>query len=359
LPKTGSAPLVYDEAADEVKGSFGMNELYANGEPYSDRYPELIKPRQKFLSTVNGVPGVYIFFPHYRWATGNDHEGNASWYGRWNELYSDNAGNTWYVDGTIYAMFERSGSYTRIMYLLHYPFNAAANRHEGDMPKIVVELDSQNPNEANIVSVQYPYHKVRTIRTSSVTYTPAAAEALHQEVFWDDGNDNPAFAHKYFVIAGTHPVSFGGGRTDEQGIEGWGSHAQYPCPGVWKRKKGIWIASITIEEYVVENGSINNETISIDFNNYQNIKVLPPRQYVISHLISNPEYNWLVFGGWWGDVVSYPSAEEGFLSNVPDFLVDVVETYLVFGIFVDITLVPDVNMAPLSPYGGSLGWEGY
>jgi hypothetical protein len=123
---------------------------------------------------------------------------------------------------------------------------------------MVVELNSQNPSSANIVSVHFPFHTVGTKRITSVTYSASAAEALHQQIFDEDGNSNPAFGNKYFVVNGTHPVAFAGGRMDEQGMQGWGSHGLYPCSGEWRRHKPF---GITLEEHVVENGSISNETL--------------------------------------------------------------------------------------------------
>ncbi len=241
---------VYNAQLTAYVGEWRMDELTVGGSPYTNKYPDLVKPAYHVTFQPPGKAyATYTVMPHFNWATSDNYEGNVSWYGRWNELYYQEAvqnSNTWYLDGTIYALFEKpTGENTKIIYTLHYPFNASTNRHEGDWPSIVVELDTQNPDNANIVSVNYGFHGKRTLRTIMVTYNTSAAEALYQEEFIDDGNANLAFANKYFVIDGTHPVSFGGGRISELGFEGWGSHAQYPCPGIWIRHAGI-----DSEEYV-------------------------------------------------------------------------------------------------------------
>ncbi|MCG8605772.1 hypothetical protein MJD09_12345, partial [bacterium] len=209
--------------------------------------------------------------PHYQWASNDNNEGNVSWYGAWNDLYFQKStieNDSWYVDGTIYAFFERTATEISITYFMHFPFNASANRHEGDLPGILVKLHSQNPSSASITSVRYPFHAESTLRTIPVSYSTSAAEALYDEEFIEDGNGNPTFANKYFVIDGTHPVTFGGGKISELGHFGWGSHAQYPSPGKWIREN-LW-GLANIDELVVENGSISSETLSFDFNNYQN-----------------------------------------------------------------------------------------
>jgi len=341
--------LVYNGSGQEV-GEFPMSTLWTeSGYNYAGYYPAAIERLEQHNGVeVNGITGVYYYKPHYQWASDDDHEGNGSWYSKWNALYYQEAiveNNTWYKDGTIYVFIECSAGQCRILYNMHFPFNAAANRHEGDWQGIALQLDSQNPSGANIVSVEYRFHGEKTVRTIPVPYSQSVAEALYDKTFEDDGNDNPAFANKYFVIAGTHPVTFGGGRTKNLGIEGWGSHAQYPSPGIWER------TIVNIKEYVVESGSIYLDSERFDFNNYQNIKIIPPKQYVLTHYQNNPEYSWVVFGGWWGNVFSYPSADQNFWADLVNGLVGVATNAVSFG-FWDVTVIPESNIAAKSPYGG-------
>jgi hypothetical protein len=339
--------------AGQFVGTYPMESImdYA-GQPYSNRYPNVIKPYDQITCTPPGKASAsYTLLPHYEWATTDDHEGNISWYGKWNELYYQKGvieNDTWYVHGTMYAMIGKEGVQTKIVYAMHYPFNAAANRHEGDWPGIVVTLDSQNPSQANIVSVQFNFHGEKTIRTIPVTFYVSLAEALSVHEFWNDGNGNPAFANKYFVIDGTHPVTFGGGKTDYYGVRGWGSHAQYPCPGTWIRDKAV-----DVYEYVCQYGMLLTDMQEFRFNNYNNIRVLPPKHYIVNNLRYDVNYNWAIFGGFWGGVYSYPSAEQTSFPQIVNDILNFLNGVLFLG-FEVIPEIPDINIAAFSPYRGSL-----
>lgn len=152
---------------------------------------------------------------------------------------SEHSGDTWYENGTTYVAFDKNGGNTRVNYLFHYPFNASAGRHEGDLPSLRVTISSQNPNTASIISVSYPIHGIGSVRTIKVDYNQNLAESFAGQTFNDDGYGNPAFANKYFAIAQTHPVSFVSGYLEYDGVWGFGSHAQYPCPGKWHRVEGL------------------------------------------------------------------------------------------------------------------------
>lgn len=92
------------------------------------------------------------------------------------------------------------------------------------------------------------------------------------------------------------------------------------------------------------------------FNTYQNIKLIPPRQYVIDNLRQDPNFSWLVFGGFWGHWRSLPTAGANGSLSPSDALL--LLTQIVTGLlnalpFVDIE-IPFANTAPLSPYRGSV-----
>jgi hypothetical protein len=326
-------------------GTFDMDEvLFGSENPLSNNYPDHIYPESLiFAKPPGGEYGWFIIRSHYEWATTNFPEDNVVWYSHWEQKMSAQANNTWYKDGTTYVGFDKNGNNTRINYLFHYPFNASAGRHEGDLPTIRVTISSQNPSNANIVSVSYPIHGISSVRTTKVTYDQNIAQSLAGQTFNDDGNGNPSFANKYFAISQTHPVSFGGGYLEKDGVWGFGSHAQYPCPGKWRRTKVV-----NFDEFVVAGGLINLETVQFNFNNYQNIKLIPPRQYVINYLRNDQNFNWLVFGGFWGHPVSKPTAgEDNLLVDLIDFIIGF------FNILPFVELeIPLQNIAPLSPYKG-------
>lgn len=346
---------VYASAGNgALVGIYDMEDLTVFGTPYSNRYPDIILPiEQRNTQPPGKAWGSYVLLPHYEWATTNVPEDNDVWYSHWEQKMSEHAGDTWYEDGTTYVAFDKNGNNTRINYLFRYPFNASAGRHEGDLPTIRVTIDSQDPSIADIVSVSYPIHGLGSVRPIKVTYDQNLAESLAGQTFNDEGNNNPAFANKYFALGQTHPVSFGGGFLSKDGIWGYGSHAQYPSPGKWHRTKAL---VISLDEFVVAGGLINLETVQFNFNNYQNIKLIPPRQYVIDNLRQDPNFNWLVFGGLWGHWRSLPTAgANGSLSPSDAILLlsQIVAGLLSALPFVEIE-IPFGNTAPLSPYRGSL-----
>ncbi len=309
-------------------GEWEMEDLTVAGLPYSSFYPDRVHHNHKINNfRPPGQPqGTYILHPHFEWATINLPEGNDVWYAKWEQKYNANPQNSLIRNGCTYVSFIRNGSAVTIEYRMHYPFNASAGRHEGDWPNLQVNVNLQNPTQAQIVSVSYPFHGLRTVRTNAVAYDENLAQSLYSNIYYEEGENHLLYGHKYFVINNTHPVSFAGGRIDEYGVEGWGSHAQYPLPGTWIREETIF--EVDVEEYVVEHGSIPNETVRIDFNSYQNIIIIPPKSYVVAHLINNTDFNWLVFGGYWGHRVSRPTAKVG---------------HIEIG-----------NIAPTSPYGGTV-----
>ena len=179
-----------------------MEELTVAGLPYSTFYPERVHRNHKILNfTPPGkAPGTYILHPHYEWATINLPEDNDIWYAKWEQTYNANPQNSLIRDGCTYVSFIKNPNDFTIQYRMHHPFNASAGRHEGDLPTIRVTIDSQDPSIADIVSVSYPIHGISSVRTTKVTYDPNFAESLNSETFNDEGNSNPVFANKYFVL---------------------------------------------------------------------------------------------------------------------------------------------------------------
>lgn len=106
-----------------------------------------------------------------------------------------------------------------------------------------------------------------------------------------------------------------------------------------------------MDEFVVAGGLISQETVQFYFNNYQNIKLIPPRDYVVNNLRTDTNYNWLIFGGLWGHWNSLPTAgANNLIFKLVDF---VTEIYNLVPFAPDIE-IPLENIAPLSPYRGSL-----
>ncbi len=86
------------------------------------------------------------------------------------------------------------------------------------------------------------------------------------------------------------------------------------------------------------------------------VKILPPRQYLVDNLRTNTEYNWAILGGFWGAVFSYPSVDDAYLFNFWDAFSAILTGWSSGLLYPVLPQVPNINIAPLSPYGGSLGW---
>ena len=278
---------VYTEAGDPI-GSFIPSQIYIPDVIYKDIYPyyhpeEVIDTWVDtnndgcFSCSGDGVaPGHRILHTHFEW--GDLGATNpSSWYSHWNTKMAQFSSDMRYVKGTTYAHLFKDGNDTVIQYWFFYPFNASANRHEGDWEHINVILNSQNPSQAQINKVVYYYHHKKSVRnTSQIT-----------------------------IVDQTHPKVYVGGYTDELGISGHGTHGSYPNPGVHDD-----INSFGTDE------TVDGQGLVIDFDTYANIIILPRFGYVNNdHNNINPyidpdgnNLNWMVFNAFWGYVLSEPSA---------------------------------------------------
>ena len=81
------------------------------------------------------------------------------------------------------------------------------NNHEGDWEHINVVIDSQIPEDADIIKVDYYFHHYVLTR-----YTPGV---------------------DFYTVDNTHPVIFVGGYSGL--ADGWGSHGCYSIMGAWTK----------------------------------------------------------------------------------------------------------------------------
>ena len=291
-----------------------------------------------------GFENYFILVPHFEW--GNIGETTlSSWHQYWNQQMSLHAGDTFYEDGTTYLHFfwyrDNNNRELILQYYFFYPYNHWISRHEGDWEHINVVLDSRDPNVANIIRVEYYFHKC--VRCS-----------------YNKGVD-------YFTIGGTHPkVYVGGYGSSPDGYSGYGSHGCYP----WPQNDWPDVASVFNED-------IHGNGDEIDFSNYQNIILMPP----LSMVDDQSNMAWLLYASHWGHPTSYPTggqSADGFafashiltslapLTGLPwlSIIPAIAEAVL---LYIDISL-DDSNLAPLTPsvqpfwerrYDNVEGWEIY
>lgn len=132
-------------------------------------------------------------------------------------------------------------------------------------------LNSQNPNTANIIRVEYYFHENVAPRYSA-------------------GVD-------YSVVSNTHPKVYVGGFNSFSGYSGNGTHGSYPLSGVWPD-----INPIGTDE------TVDGAGLQINFNNYQNIVILP----ALESIGQEDALNWMIYASFWGHIKSSPSAGEDF-----------------------------------------------
>ncbi len=220
--------------------------------------------------------GMRLLYNHFEW--GQIGETNpVDWYGHWQTKMAEFSGDSRYVNGTTYAHLFTDGSDIVIQYWFYYPFNACANRHEGEAEHVHVVVNSQNPAQAQINKVVYYYHHEKAVK-------------------------NPA---QITIVDQTHAKVYVGGYVSSWGMEGHGSHGSYWRAGVHEN-----INPLGDDETVDGNGLV------IDFDNYSNIVILPKFSYVnngnnnINPYIDSygNNLNFMIFNGLWGHILSTPSA---------------------------------------------------
>jgi len=272
-------------------GYYLPSQIFIPENIYKDNYP-YYNPFIKKLTYIDSnndmcfscqnddYPPQYTFIiPHFEW--GNIKETNqTAWYNHWNQKMSELSSRPdyhKYSEGTTYAhLCKHSTNDIVIQYYFFYPFNTAANKHEGDWEHINVHVNSQNPNQASINSIDYYYHHevITTINE---------------------------------IINETHPRVYVGGFNSVLGISGHGSHGSYPRSGNWSI-----IGSGIVTEYV------DGQGLEIDFNNYKNIVLIPNTKYLNKGNNNTNPYidsygnnlNWVIFNSYWGYPLSSPSAGE-------------------------------------------------
>jgi len=272
---------------------------------YENVYPKCRIYEDQFIYFEYGSQPYYAWsyvIPHFEWGNLGD-TNPTSWYNTWyNKLTVNNTSP--YTDGTTYAHFFIKESKVVIQYYFFYPFNASANRHEGDWEHINVVLNSQNPVTTTIQRVEYYFHhKYLNCSTPGVDY---------------------------YVKNSTHPRVYVAGHICSEYC-GEGSHGSYP-----KAKRWADIGPFDVDE------DVHGDGLHIDFNGYKNIIIIPEPGKVDN----SSDLNWLKFKGLWGQVLSHPSSGEAALQGAKIFFKGVL-----FGILDFLYSPPDDvgNVAPVGP----------
>jgi len=209
----------------------------------------------------SGSLGVGTYYAKY----------NFDWPGtyptEWRNAYtSGNKSGSLYAH-TIYVTIFKVGG-CAIQYWFFYPYNDWVNDHEGDTEHINVVTTSLNPNEADLLCVDYYFHhKVKRSYKSELI------------------NHNS-------IVGNTHPKVFTGGYGYYAGFgSGPNSGGSYPWTGYWEDVAGYIIENVN--ENVNGNGIVVNYTVFSQDNNLYNrqgVEILKDPSY--ENYNSHPWLSW-------------------------------------------------------------------
>ena len=177
-------------------------------------------------------------------------------------------------------IFDKGDGNVVIQYYYFYPFNDFQNNHEGDWPHINVIVNSHNPDDAELVGIDYTFHG------NGLTYN-----SIGGRVFDPQKDFAPAEGE-------THPVVYVGA----------GSHGGYPTGGNYKDPGGYAIDLGPIEaggwdEGMTKSGvvlSTNVEDTNPDVAQSYDLIFLPNPDPGQPNKGLSPEMSWLGTGARWG-----------------------------------------------------------
>jgi hypothetical protein len=256
----------FDPTITSYLGQTGHPEIY-NGN-YSFLQPD---PYQYVGRPPGASYAVYWLVFHYEFGDAVSNTPSA-WYSHYQNIQG-NYGDLFYARLKRLEGTGEQENRVLIQYWFFYPFNDWVNNHEGDWEHINVVVDSEIPQSASIVYIEYFFHFHLMRRFT-------AGEGYH-------------------VVDDTHPVVFVGGWgyldppfqcfTSEG--HGYGSHGSYPIFGFWPAAGGNIICVGDVDETLNQSGlyrkwcefdlEVIRDPGAIDFN-------------------ANPELSWLKARIPWG-----------------------------------------------------------
>ena len=274
--------------------------------------------------------GIYFVLAYFDYP-GEQETGENSWYDYYTGTTDPphpqagaNFSNTAYVH-----IFDKGDGNVVIQYYYFYPFNDFQNNHEGDWPRINVIVDSFDPDDAELVGIDYTFHG------KGLTYTST-----------DDRIFNPQTRFVAPAEDGTHPVVYVGA----------GSHGGYPTGGTYPDPGGE-IAGIGYDEDMTTDGLVLNtqvEDTRRDVAQSYDLIFLPNPDPDQPNMGLSSEMSWLGTTALWGT----PRVDSPGDGPYAQFIREILD--LIPGTLFD--LPRDFNKAALGPvYSGwnTSGTSGY
>ena len=262
---------------------------------YQSQYPDINFSQNKFASLPENLvldppiiieslgtsyDGVKAHFNYPGIREDDDEGSHNNWYHYYESDTHPKRGAAPEFLNTAYVhIFDKGDGNVVMQYYYFYPFNDFQNNHEGDWPHINVIVNSHNPDDAELVGIDYNFHG------NGLTYN-----SIGGRVFDPQKDFAPAEGE-------THPVVYVGA----------GSHGGYPTGGNYKDPGGyIDLGPIEAggwDEGMTKNGvvlSTNVEDTNPDVAQSYDLIFLPNPDPGQLNMGLSPEMSWLGTGARWG-----------------------------------------------------------
>jgi len=206
----------------------------------------------------------------------DDDEGSHNnWYHYYESATHPKRGNNTEFPNTAYVhIFDKDDGNVVMQYYYFYPFNDWQNNHEGDWPHINVIVNSHNPDDAELVGIDYNFHG------NGLTYN-----SIGGRVFDPQKDFAPAEGE-------THPVVYVGA----------GSHGGYPTGGNYSNPGGT-ILGEGVDEDMTKSGVILSTSVegtNSDVAQSYDLIFLPNPDPGQPNKGLSPEMSWLGSEARWG-----------------------------------------------------------
>ena len=251
---------------------------------YQNLYADINFSQNKFaslpevLSYTGRPPGDYAtgahpVTAHFEYPGNGDRddesEGKDSWYDYYFSTTHSKRGDHPDFPHTAYVHIFDEGGQVVIQYYYFYPFNDFQNDHEGDWPHVNVLVTSYDPDDADLVGIDYKFHG------KGMNYTSRGERIFNPRIDFAPAE------------GGTHPVVYVGA----------GSHGSFPTGGNYTSA-----GAVTVDEDLTKSGIILSTYVedTPDVAESYNLILLPNPDPDQPNKGLAPEMSWLGTGALWG-----------------------------------------------------------
>ena len=224
--------------------------------------------------------GAYRVTAHFEYPGNGDRddesEGKDSWYDYYNSTTHPKRGDHPDFPHTAYVHIFDEGGQVVIQYYYFYPFNDFQNDHEGDWPHVNVLVTSYDPDDADLVGIDYKFHG------KGMNYTSMGGRTFNPRIDFAPAE------------GGTHPVIYVGA----------GSHGSFPTGGNYPDAGEIILGEGVAEDMTTDGIILSTdvEDTNPDVAEPYDLILLPNPDPDQPNKGLSPEMSWLGTGALWGTV---------------------------------------------------------